>query len=265
MLLQYHGKPYDTNSLIFMKEIFMHKQQIDYFDEQNLLKGILISSNANSKEKQPAIILFHAFEGRSEFTIEYGQKLAKDGYMVFIADMYGNAETANTIDGCFKLVTPFLENRQLVRRRALSAFETLLKQEQVDPDRIGALGFCFGGMCVLEIARSGAKLKSGVSLHGVLAKSNLSTHTIKSSLLIIHGYKDPQVPPHELTDFANELEAAYVNDWTFTFLGDAKHSFTDPKTGTFDAAKEIEMGREYNARAASRAYRYAVDFFHEQL
>lgn len=243
----------------------MQQREIDYFDGQSLLKGILLSRNSDDRDKNPAIILFHAFEGRSEFVIEYAKSLVRDGYTVFVADMYGNAETANTIDGCMKLVGPFLADRQLVRRRALAAYDTLIKQEQIDQNNIGALGFCFGGMCVLEIARSGANLKAGVSVHGVFVKSNLPTLPIKSSLLLIHGYKDPQVPPHLFTDFANELELAAAKDWVFTFLGDAKHSFTDPKTGTFDAAKEVEMGREYNARAAMRSYRYAVDFFNELL
>ena len=199
------------------------QQEINYFDNQTQLKGLLVNPHADTK-KYPAIILFHAFEGRSQFTIDYGHKLAQNGYIVFIADMYGNAETADTIDGCYKLITPFLEDRQLVRRRALAAYEILLNQPDVDKEKIGAMGFCFGGMCVLEIARSGANLHAGISVHGVLAKANLTTHTIKTNLLIIHGYKDPQVPPNTFLEFANELETAHVKDWTFTFLGDAKHS-----------------------------------------
>lgn len=241
----------------------MQQQTIDYYDGQSLLQGVLI--DPDSTKEKPAVILFHSFEGRSEFTLEYGEKLAQNGYMVFVADMYGNATTAKTISGCFELITPFLQDRELVRRRAVLAYETLLKQNMVNPDKIGAMGFCFGGMCMLELARSGVKLKAGVSAHGALAKSDLVTHQIKSSLLILHGYKDPQVPPESLTEFALEMEASGVCDWTFTFFGDAKHSFTDPRTGTFDAVKEQEMGREYNARAADRTYRHAVNFFNEQL
>jgi dienelactone hydrolase len=241
----------------------MSYNEINYYDGETLLKGILIKSV--KPNKSPAIILFHAFEGRSEFIINYGKKLANNGYTVFIADMYGNAETSNTIDGCFKLITPFLESRELVRRRALLAYETILKQDDIDKDSIGAMGFCFGGMCALEIVRSGANIKGTISVHGVLAKSKLKTHEIKSSILVIHGYKDPQVPPSELTSFAEELDSARTKDWIFTFIGDAKHSFTDPKTGTFEPEKEIQMGRVFNERAATRAYNYAIGFFDETL
>src|SRR5690606_12146160 len=141
---------------------------------------------------------------------------------------------------CFKLITPFLQNRNLVRDHALAAFNTVSNLDRVAKNKIGAIGFCFGGMCMLEVARSGAALKAGVSAHGVLKQSDLKTHPITSKLLILHGYQDPQVPPDQLNDFAKEMYAAHNDDWTFTFFGNGKHSFTDPKTGTFDAKKEAE-------------------------
>ena len=145
------------------------------------------------------------------------------------------------------------------------AYEALLKQDGVNPNKIGAIGFCFGGMCVLELAREGVNLKAGVVMHGALAKSDLPTNAIQTKLLFLHGYKDPQIPPQSLTDLASELENSGVKDWSFMFFGDAKHSFTDSKTGTFDPVKEKEMGREYSQIAASRSYRYAIDFFKEVL
>jgi dienelactone hydrolase len=243
----------------------MQHKEIDYFDGSVLLKGLLISTESAGEEKKPAIIVFHAFEGRGEFTIKYAEKLASEGYITFVADMYGNAQVGTTISECFDLITPFLQSRELVRRRAILAYKTLLKQENINPQKIGAVGFCFGGMCMFELARSGANLAAGVSMHGVLAKSELPTHEIKSSLLVLHGYQDPQIPPQQLHAFGDEMQAAKVQDWTLTFFGDAKHSFTDPKTGTFDPEKEAEMGREYNAHAASRSYRMAVEFFKGQL
>ncbi len=211
------------------------------------------------------IMVFHAFEGRGKFTLEYAYKIAKSGYKVFVVDMYGNAETSNTIDRCFKLIGPFLNDRSLVRRRANLAFQALLSQSGINPHKIGAIGFCFGGMCALELARDGLDIKAIVSIHGVPVKSELPTKVIKSKLLFLHGYKDPQVPPQVLSELATELENAGSTDWIFTFFGDAKHSFTDPKSGTFDPGKEKEMGREYNELAAQRSYRYAMDFFKEIL
>lgn len=238
----------------------MHTQTLEYFDGSTKLIGELINYD-KTKTHQPIIIVFHAFEGRGEFTVDYAHHIAAKGYAVFVADMYGNARTADTIEGCMELITPFLQDRQLVRRRALLAYKTVAEFS----DNIGAMGFCFGGMCVLELARSGENLRAAVTAHAVLAKSQLLTHPIKSSLLILHGYQDPQVPPTELPKFASEMEEAGAPDWTFTFFGDAKHSFTDPKTGTFDPVREPQMGRVYNATAAARTFRNAIDFFDEIL
>lgn len=228
---------------------------VDYQDGAQKLLGAFFQSKTQSNK---SIIVFPAFEGRSEFSLEYGAKLADEGFNVFVADMYGDAKTADTIEGCFALIKPFLSDRSLVRRRALLAYEAC-KQQAVH-QHIGAIGFCFGGMCMLELARSGADLYAGVSLHGVLAKSDLSTEKIKAKLLVLHGYQDPQVPPSQLNLFADEMEKAGVKDWVFTFFGNAKHSFTDPKTGTFDAEKEKEMGREYDRFAAEISFANAVEF-----
>lgn len=241
----------------------MQQKTIEYYDNGQKLVGTLFYKEM--PQLQPAIILFPAFEGLSHFAINYAKRLAEHGYITFAADMYGNASTATTIEGCFKLIGPFLQDRNLVRNRARLALATLLEQPGVNQNKIGAIGFCFGGMCVLELARSGANLQAGVSIHGVLAKSELATHPIKSQLLILHGYQDPQVPPEQCLQFAKEMSEANTPDWIFTFFSHAKHSFTDPLTGSFDPAKEQAMGREYNSQAAARSYRYAVDFFAECL
>lgn len=242
----------------------MQHQIINYVDESQKLVGELVAKDLTA-HNQPAIILFPAFEGRGDFAIDYAEKLADKGYVVLVADMYGDAQVANTLDECFKLITPFLQDRNLVRKRALLAYETLLQQPQINKNKIGAVGFCFGGMCMLELARSGVNLHAGISMHGVLAKSTLPTHAIKSKLLILHGYQDPQVPPEQLQQFAEEMQNAGVDDWTFTYFAKAKHSFTDPKTGTFDTVKEKEIGREYHAVAAARSFSYALEFLNEIL
>ncbi len=243
----------------------MYKKEIEYFDGDQRLVGQLIHKNDIS-EPQPAVIIYHAFEGLGEFVIEYAEWLAQEGYVVFAVDMYGDGYVASDIEDCFRLITPFLEDRSLVRRRARLAWEVARNQELVLEDKIGSMGFCFGGMCVLELARSGADFKAGVSAHGVLAKSDeLVTEKIKASLLVLHGYKDPQVPPKTFDGFAQEMIEADVTDWTFTMFGNAAHSFTDPRTGSFDPEKELSMGRIYDKTAAERTYRYAVDFFKEIL
>lgn len=242
----------------------MQQETIEYYDDKQKLIGQLIF-DAKATQKKPIIIIFPAFEGIGEFSIEYGKRLAEAGFVSFVADMYGDGKSTDTIEGALELISPFLKDRELVRRRATLAFTTAAGIDQADSKHIGTIGFCFGGMCALEVARSGADLKALVSAHGVLKKSDLPTEPINAKLLILHGYKDPQVPPNSLTAFADEMEEANVNDWAFMFFGNAKHSFTDPKTGTFDAEKEAEMGREYDAFAAKNSFHFAVDFFKETL
>lgn len=214
---------------------------------------------------KPLLILFPAFEGPSAFCHDYAMKLYHEGFQVFIADMYGHAHVGQTLEECFTLITPFLNSRSLVRDLALEAYKTACTLEGVDPQKIGAFGFCFGGMCTLELARSGAHLKAAASLHGLLKKSDLKTNTIRPELLIMHGYQDPQVPREDFLTFADEMSSVGCEKWQFVFFGDAKHAFTDPKTGSFDPIKEKDMGRAYNQKAADRSLAYLKLFFKEAL
>lgn len=241
----------------------MEVKTIEYFDGPQKLMGKFLSHKSN--EQKPTIILFPAFEGLSPFILNYAERFAHEGYNVFVADIYGDGQVSTTLEGCFNLITPFLQDRALVRRRAQLAFAAVNEQPQVDKNTLGAMGFCFGGMCMLELVRTGANLRAAVSAHGILGKSDLPTQAMLANLLILHGYKDPQVPAAQIDSFIKEIETAKVADWTLVFLGQAKHSFTDPATGSFDPKKEMEMGREYNAIAAERAWAYANLFFQEQL
>jgi dienelactone hydrolase len=245
----------------------MHHETLEYFDAQQRLLGELIYDKRHEdSKKRPAIIVFPAFEGRNQFAINYAENLAKRGYVTFAADMYGDAMVARDLEKCFQYIAPFLQDRSLVRRRAQLAFQTVAALPMVDKNKIGALGFCFGGMCILELARSGENLAAGVSMHGVLKKSNLPTAAqIKTKFLILQGYRDPQISPDSLREFAEEMTAAGDPDWVYTFFSHAKHSFTEPKVGTMDPKRESEMGREYNPIAAKRSLAFALDFFGELL
>lgn len=243
----------------------MHTEEIEYFDGSQKLIGKVFYETNSTQQKRPAIMLFHALEGRTGLVLELAEKYAKQGYIAFAVDMYGDAQNANTLESGFTLLGPSLKDRSMVRRRAVLAYETVKKLPSVDSQKIGAIGFCFGGMCILELARAGQPLTAGVCCHGVLAKSDLQTHKITSKLLVMQGYQDPQVPPSTLQAFAEEMFAAGNTDWTFSFFGNAKHSYTDPRTGTFNPAKEAEIGREYNPIAAARAFTFADSFFKEWL
>jgi dienelactone hydrolase len=241
----------------------MQHEAFDYADGSQIFKGELVYKKDPAGKHRPGIIVFHAFEGRNEFAIGYAEKLAEKGFVTLAADMYGDGKVATDIEGSLELISPFLKDRHLARKRAVLAFTHFQKHKLVDKSKIGAIGFCFGGMCVLELARSGEDLATAVTVHGVLAKSELPTAAIKSKLLILHGYQDPQAPPDSIQKFAQEMEQAGSPEWIFTFFGHAKHSFSDPHAGKIDPAREQKMGRAYDSFAAQHSFRYALDFFNE--
>lgn len=230
--------------------------EITYYHQNEKLIGTFYEI-----KKAPTLILFPAFEGPSSFCHDYAKKLNQEGFSVFIADMYGEKKQGHTLEECFELISPFLESRALVRERAIAAFEACKSIQGVDSSKIGAFGFCFGGMCTLELARSGAKLLGFASLHGILKASSLPSSKIAGDIFILHGYQDPQAPPNSFAEFTQEMKTLHHDKWQFLFFGEAKHSFTDPKTGSFDPKKETVMGREYNEKAALNSYSYVKSFF----
>jgi len=120
-------------------------------------------------------------------------------------------------------------------------------------------------MCALELARSGAEFKACATVHGILKKSELETKHIHPQVMILHGFLDPQVPKEDLFHLAEELSLANQNKWQFISFGDAKHAFSDPKTGSFDPAKEALMGREFNKDVALKTFDFLTYFFKKEL
>lgn len=242
----------------------MLQQSIEYYINSEKFIGELIY-DGELNGNRGVIILYSAMEGRGEFSINYAKNLAKAGFVAFVADVYGDGKATHDFALAKSWVMALIGDRGKVRARAITAYDTVRQFTWVNPDKIGAIGFCLGGMCVIEVARSGAPLMAGVSVHGVLAKSDLETKQISAKLMILNGYIDPSSPPSVTNNFAEELFNAGNKDWVLVNFGNAKHSFSDPLTGTFDPEMEKEFGREYNELAAKRSYRYSVDFFNEIL
>lgn len=210
--------------------------------------------------KRPAVIVVHAFEGRIQMSCDYAEKLAALGYVGVAVDMYGDKKTADTLEGCMDLVKPLFENRKDVRERITAAYEAVKKLEMVDESNIAAMGFCFGGLVALDLARSGAPIKGAASFHGSLdAPEGLSEPEITSKILVLHGYDDPQVPLEKFIHFTTEMTDKKV-DWQAILYGNTKHSFTDPDA---DKIGGEDFGRVYNALSTQRAWKAAQDFFNE--
>jgi dienelactone hydrolase len=242
----------------------MQHTSIDYFVGSDRFVGELVYTGELNKSR-PIVIIFHAMEGRGQFCVDYAKRLAENGFVAFVADIYGEGKSTHDFAKARSWLIPVISSRAIIRERSLAALNTVSNFTWVNKDKIGALGFCLGGMCVLEICRSGATLKAGITIHGVLKKSELETKNIGTKLLIQNGYMDPSCPPAFIEEFAKEMNDAGNHDWVFVNFGNAKHSFSDPLTGTFDPESEKQFGREYNELAANRSFRYSIDFLKEML
>ena len=207
--------------------------------------------------KVPGILVAHDWTGYGPFVKARAEQLAKLGYVAFALDMYGQGQHANNPDEAKKLSGAFYKDPALFKLRSQAALAELLKQPNVDSERIGAIGFCFGGATVLELARSGANVKGVVTFHGSLKTQNpAAPGGVKAQeILVLHGSRDPLVPPADVAGFMNEMNAANV-PFRLVAYPNAVHAFTNPEAGS-DPSKPTA----YNPEAADAAYGEMEEFF----
>jgi dienelactone hydrolase len=209
------------------------------------------------EEPRPVVLVAHDWSGRNEFACKKAEQLAKMGYVGFALDMYGQGRTGDTKEEKLALMEPMMADRRLLRARILAAFDAACELPEVAPSCVAAIGFCFGGLCVLDLARSGVAMKGAVSFHGLLNQpQEVSKHPIQSKILALHGYDDPMVTPDMVNSFAQEMTQAKV-DWQIYMYGHTKHAFTNPLV--HDAAS----GLIYNPQAERRAMQAMVYFLDE--
>lgn len=234
-------------------------QTIAYHQDSTALEGKLVAP-ATANVRLPGIVLFPDWMGMSPQATAYAKRVAEWGYAVFVADIYGKGAQPKSSDEASKLSGAFKGNVLLLRQRAAAALVTLKLQPGVDTENVGALGFCFGGMGALELARSGASLKGIVSVHG-----NLSTPlpkdagNIRGKVLVLQGAEDHFATPAQAQAFMDEMRHAGL-DWQVMFYGGAVHAFTNPGAGS-----DPRKGVAYDAKADRRAFSLMKDFFMEAL
>jgi dienelactone hydrolase len=173
--------------------------------------------------------------------------------------MYGKGVRGSGPGENAKLMQPFMENRELLQSRMQAALDVLKSFPEVDPERTAAMGFCFGGLCVLDLARTGADVCGVISLHGFLTPpGNTAGRDIKAKLLVLHGNDDPMVPVESVTALGRELTEAGA-DWQIHVYGNARHAFTNPN------AHDPVRGTVYDETADRRAWRTVGSFLEEVL
>lgn len=202
----------------------------------------------------PGILLFPNALGTKEADFAYAEKVAALGYAVLVADLYGQGKRLTRADPDLALYMAELDgDRALLRDRVNRAHALLKDMAEVDQGRTAAIGFCFGGKCVLDLARSGADIAGGVSFHGIYDPPPFPSASIMAKLLICHGWDDPLAPPASTMALAGELTEAGC-DWQIHAYGHTGHAFTD------QAANLPDRGLAYSPAADRRSFRAMRDF-----
>jgi len=210
--------------------------------------------------KRPGVLVVHEWNGHNPYVRMRAEQLARLGYVAFALDMYGKGVLAKDAKEAAALAAIYKGDRMLMRARAAAGLDVLRNHARVDRTRLAAIGYCFGGTTVLELARSGADLVSVVSFHGGLdTPTPVDARDIKGKVLALHGGDDPYVPTKQVEAFQEEMRKGGV-DWQFVSYGGAVHSFTNPEAGS-----DNSKGAAYNERADRRSWEAMKTFFAETL
>jgi dienelactone hydrolase len=222
-----------------------------------VLEGYLAYDDAQSG-KRPGVLVVHEWKGLGNHAKHSAEELAKLGYVALAVDMYGKGIRPQTNQEAATEAGKYKNDRALMRARINAGLAQLKSYPTVDPQRIGAIGYCFGGLTVLELARSGADVKGVVSFHGGLdSPTPADGKNIKAKVLVLHGADDPYVPAADIAAFQEELRKGGI-DWRMIYYGGAVHSFTNPEAGT-----DNSKGAAYNEQAAKRSWEAMKTFFAE--
>lgn len=229
---------------------------IEYQHDQHTLEGFLAWDDAIAGPR-PAVAISHAWAGRTEFEESKAIELAQLGFTGFAADMYGKGVRGSNPEENTALMMPLMQDRGLLQGRIGKAVAVLGQQPEADAARIAAIGYCFGGLCVLDLARSGSDVRGVASFHGLFDPPDKSTgRQITARVLCLHGYDDPMATPEAMQALAAELTAAGA-DWQIHAYGNTLHAFTNP------AADDPGMGTVYSEVAARRSWASLQDFLGE--
>jgi len=220
---------------------------VGYLDGDILLEGFFAYDDS-VEGRRPAVMINHAWSGRNEFVEDKALLLAELGYFAFAVDMYGKGVLGQGIEESAMLMQPFIDDRSLILRRMQAALYAVKLMPWVDDRQIAAIGFCFGGLCVIDLARSGENVKGVISFHGLVnPPQDKSAPAIKAKMLILNGANDPMVSSDQLLALQDELTFAGA-DWQVHNYSHSMHAFTNP------IANDPDFGTVYNAASDNRSW-----------
>lgn len=235
-------------------------EEVEYKAGDTILKGYLAYDDA-VKGKRPGVLVVHEWWGHNEYARKRARMLAELGYTALAVDMYGDGKQAAHPDDAGKFSSEVAKNLDLGMSRFMAGMRLLQGQKTVDKDKIAAIGYCFGGAVVLQMARAGVDLDAVVSFHGSLGTSlPAEPGKVKARVLVMNGADDPFVAAESIEAFKKEMSDAKVN-YQFVSLAGAKHSFTNPEADGF--GKKFNLPLEYNAAADKQSWEGMKQLFAE--
>jgi dienelactone hydrolase len=237
-------------------------KNVEYTADGVTLKGYL-AYNSSMKGKGPGVLVVHEWWGLNDYARERARKLAGLGYTALAVDMYGDGKTATHPDDAGKFSSELMKNFDTAKARFTAAEDFLKKQPTVDPERIAAIGYCFGGGVVLNMARQGADLKAVASFHGNLtAIKPAEPGMVKAKIRVYHGADDKFIPAEAIDAFKKEMTDAKA-DFTFIAYPGAVHSFTNPEATAY--GKKFNIPLAYNKKADQQSWADMKKFFAKTL
>jgi dienelactone hydrolase len=235
-------------------------QEVTYRAGETVLKGYLAYDDS-TQCKRPGILVVHEWWGLNAYARKRARMLAELGYTALAVDMYGEGKNATHPKDAGRFSSEVKQNLPLAKARFLAAMELLKQHPTVDPKHIAAIGYCFGGGIVLEMARAGLDLDGVVSFHGSLDTAHPARPgVVKAKVLVLNGADDPFVKPEDIAAFKEEMKAAGVSYRFINYPG-AKHAFTNPDADSL--GKEFGLPLAYNSDADTQSWQAMQEFFNE--
>lgn len=234
----------------------MEQYHLDYECDGN--KYTALVAHPKTLQKLPCVIVVHAWAGRDDFANNKALALAELGFVGVAIDLYGAGVVGASVEENQRLMQPLLDDRFLIIERIKAALQAIKGLEVVDAERVAAIGFCFGGLCVLDMARCTDELQAVVSFHGNLANNQLGDKVQGTKILVLHGNDDPSVPHDMLVQFMQEMSERQA-DWQVHVFSDTKHAFM--REGDDNPA----LGNQYNPLSAKRAWELMQSFLQQSL
>lgn len=225
-------------------------------DSVNMIGYVAYDSITNSK--RPVVLVVPEWWGLNDYTRSRAKQLAELGYLAMVVDMYGNGTTADNPDQASKLATPFYMNPQMAKKRFDAALAKVKTFPQADTNQVAAIGYCFGGAQVINMAKLGDDLKGVVSFHGNLTVVPADKNLLKAPILVCHGDDDQFVKPEEVALFKKQMDSIGANYEIKHYAG-ATHAFTNPNATAM--GEKFKMPIAYNAAADSTSWNDMKNFF----